>query len=151
MSASFMTTSTTPTIIRTSINLARAAAGYVPGECDRLIRKSLERAGLHSDRNLFTVFNYSRARAVAKTGLTIPPHEDVLYAFTRDQLAWDNNQPNCLRVCTRQVLEPGIAVYDRGQLKPATDGVSDFGYEFVDKSQARDALVGIVRLKMPEC
>ena len=102
------------------------------------------------DNYLYTAFNYARARTVSATGLTIPPNEPYVYAFTRDQLAWDNEQANCLKTRLKEVAtNPGIAVYDGTHLVPGADALSDFGYRFKRRAQARNALSGIVRIILP--
>lgn len=136
-------------MIKTKIDL-RKVCSYAEGEFDKKINSRLLKAGLLSDDYVYTVFNFGRAEHVAQNGLTIPPREKVFYAFSKNELFWDNGEPNCLSVCVKQViLNPGIAVYDSNHLKRAIIANSKFGYEFKDKTKAIEALKGLVKILMP--
>jgi len=122
-------------------------SGYVDGEYDELIQRSLSDSDLFRESDLYSVFNYAKLERLLESGTTRNPGDNIIYALSRDQLKWDNGEPNCLSVCVLQEEDsPGIAVLDGKFLKSAYGAGSEFGYEFLYRKDRAGALRGVVEL-----
>lgn len=131
---------------RLEIDLSRVS-GYVDGEEDKVITRNLRKAGLFSNKFLYSVFNGRRTNQVKKTGSYRAPEHENVFAFELKDLKWDSGalgDPNCIKTHSRQYDRPAIGVYHASMLEKMRE--LDFEYKFLCEDK-RKAVAAIAFLK----
>lgn len=130
-----------------NIDLSKVS-GYIEGEEDKKIRGQLIKHGLYNQNCLYSVFNGKREKQVLETGNYIEGNPDSIFAFTKDKLGWETEEPfhNHIKNLTRDYTLPAIAIYDKNQFVQDHSRGTNWEYFFKNPDKKLEALLGIAFL-----
>ncbi len=113
---------------------------------DEFMKRLKAVLGDHDLRDqLYSFFNMDKIGEIKRTG-SYRGKKDSIFAFTEDQLIWDDGSFNCLSQFMRQYSMPALAIYDKSSfIKPYLAG--KFEYRFINSDNKKDSLIAIIEMK----